>query len=86
VFAFYDVGQVTRNRQAAQSAEASDGLPNNYRLQGAGLGLKVSVDPRSSFALVAAAPVGDNPSQVNNVDADNRKSQARFWVTGRFEF
>jgi hemolysin activation/secretion protein len=86
VFAFYDVGQVTRNRQAAQSAEASDGLPNNYRLQGAGLGLKVSVDPRSSFALVAAAPVGDNPNQVNNVDADNRKSQARFWVTGRIEF
>jgi hemolysin activation/secretion protein len=86
VFAFYDYGQVTRHKFSSQSAEASDGLPNTYRLQGAGLGLRIVLDARSSLQLVAAAPVGDNPSQVKGVDTDNRKSETRFWLTGRFEF
>jgi hemolysin activation/secretion protein len=86
VFAFYDVGYITRNKFSAQAAENSDGLPNSYRLQGVGLGIKLNVDPRSSVQLLAAAPVGDNPSQVNEVDTDNRKSHTRFWLTGRVEF
>jgi hypothetical protein len=61
-------------------------MPNAYRLQGAGLGLRIVLDARSSLQLVAAAPVGDNPSQVKGVDTDNRKSETRFWLTGRFEF
>jgi hemolysin activation/secretion protein len=86
VFGFYDAGRVTRNKYSAQAAEASDGMPNTYGLQGVGLGLKLAFDKRASVQMLAASPLGDNPSQVNSVDSDNRKSQTRFWVTGRFEF
>ena len=86
-FMFVDTRSVTRNPNAAQAAEASDGMPNTYNLHSAGLGLKLDFTPTTLMQLVVAGPLGKNPVQVNGLNTDGRGvSQSRVWLTlnGRF--
>lgn len=86
-FMFVDTGSITRNPNAAQAAEASDGIPNTYSLSSAGLGLKLDFTPTTLMQFAIAVPWGKNPAQINNLNSDGRgMSQTRLWVTlnGRF--
>lgn len=79
---FADTGSITRNPNAASSAEASDGMPNTYKLSSGGLGLKLNFTPTTLMQLVLATPWGKNPAQVNNLNSDGRSmSQTRLWVS-----
>jgi len=86
-FMFVDAGNITRNPNASSSAEASDGIPNNYSLSSAGLGLKLDFTPTTLMQFAIATPWGKNPAAVNNLNSDGRSlTQTRLWVTlnGRF--
>jgi hypothetical protein len=81
-FLFVDTGGVRRNPNAAQAAEASDGIRNQYNLHSAGMGLKLDFTPTTLMQLTLASPLGTNPAQVNGLNADGRGlSQSRVWFS-----
>jgi len=81
-FLFVDTGGVRRNPNAAQAAEASDGIRNQYNLHSAGMGLKLDFTPTTLMQLTLASPWGTNPAQVNGLNADGRGlSQSRVWLS-----
>ncbi len=81
-FFFVDTGSVRRNPNAAQAAEASDGIRNQYSLHSAGIGLKLDFTPTTLVQLTLASPWGNNPAQVNGLNSDGRGlSQSRVWLS-----
>lgn len=81
-FLFVDTGGIRRNPNAAQAAEASDGIRNQYNLHSAGMGLKVDFTPTTLMQVTVASPWGNNPAQVNGLNSDGRsQSQSRVWLS-----
>jgi hemolysin activation/secretion protein len=80
--AFYDWGNITINRNAI----AAQFDPNNYSLQGVGVGLDWSPQPQFSLRATLAWRVGDNPAARNGNDSDGTKRLPQFWLSANFDF
>ncbi|MBR9867146.1 MAG: ShlB/FhaC/HecB family hemolysin secretion/activation protein [Oceanospirillales bacterium] len=84
-FGFYDVGGIT------QYADLNPGIvydgPNDYTLDGYGVGLSVTYGESGSLQLVYAHKGKDNPNPTpEGTDSDGKSDQGRLWLTGKILF
>jgi hemolysin activation/secretion protein len=82
VFGFYDVGWVRRERW-----ERAGGQPNQYSLQGIGIGVTKEFPGELTLQATIAQRLGNNPgSDDEGRDVDGTKRQPRFWVQAAARF
>jgi hemolysin activation/secretion protein len=86
VRAFVDSGavQIVADRRGGR---ADPGIPNNYSLHGAGLGINWNLPRGLSMSAYVATAIGDNPgrSAAGN-DADGEDNSTRAWFGAQWTF
>jgi hemolysin activation/secretion protein len=88
LIAFFDMGQVQQYKFTWDGWQGLTGADNNYRLYGAGFGIRYAKD-RTQINAMLAWPIGNNPlltntgSQVNN---DARQLSPQGWIQAVYYF
>lgn len=84
-FGFYDAGGITQFANLWPGALPN--RPNNFNLQGFGLGASLSFGERGGAKVMWAKKIGSNPNPtISNTDADNQNRGARIWIIGNISF
>ncbi len=81
--AFYDFGHIVRERNPLPTYVG----PNNYSLQGAGVGLDWNVRKIVILHGLVATRIGTNPAaNANGTDSDGTKRRPQFWLLASVPF
>jgi hemolysin activation/secretion protein len=88
VFGFFDAGRavINKNRWTGWNA-GNPGLPNQYVLKGAGVGLGLQIGQSAQLEIVGATRIGENPgASATGLNADGRAGKSRLWILGTVLF
>jgi len=82
---FYDVGSVSQYAKLWPGALPN--RPNDFTLQGFGLGASLGFGERGGAKVMWAKKIGSNPNPtIGNTDADGQNRGARIWIIGNINF
>lgn len=84
---FYDAGHIRLHKNLWENAVATATNQNDYRLQGAGVGINIGRAGRYALRAVYALTIGDNPGRsTDDKDADGKSHTGRVWLQGVVSF
>jgi hemolysin activation/secretion protein len=78
---FYDMGWIRQHARLWAEWQPISGQPNDYRLQGVGLGMRWSPNAHFQTQALLAYAIGDNPgSDAAGNDSDGADNSLRAWL------
>lgn len=95
LFGFYDAGRVRQltntydvwNKDLGAWQPALGDKPNEYALQGAGVGASMNFSDSGSVKVMWAKKIGSNPNQTSTgTDSDGSNNSSRIWIIGNIVF
>lgn len=87
VFGFYDLGGIVLNHAPWANWQPVAGEPNDYILQGAGVGASWTPVSFAQVKVTYAHTIGPNPGHAaNGTNADGRNAKHQLWLEGVIVF
>lgn len=86
VFAFYDFGRVQLHHNTYTNWNGLTDKPNNYSLDGAGLGVRWQSPVKINLDATMASPIMSNEGEAfKNKNSDGSERGTRFWLSASYQ-
>ncbi len=86
LYDFYDVGWIQQHQTTWSGWNSGSGNPNDYWLQGIGVGVSVRPADYALLSATVAHTLGSNDGQINGKDSDDYDKNVRFWLRASLTF
>ena len=86
LFDFYDAGWIQQHEDPWSGWNGTTNQPNDYWLQGLGVGVTATPIDGANVSLTLAHTLGSNPGKTNGKNNDGYNDKFRIWVSAGYVF